>query len=272
LITKLSNHNFFYMENEIKKVLIASILEAGKIARQGFHSNYQVGWKHRHDPVTPTDLKINKYLVGKIKKHYPGHNVISEELPVEMHNSAYSWYIDPIDGTIPFSQGIPFFCISVGVAKNDKMLFAAVLDPIHNELFFSQKGKGTYLNGRKIMSASRQKLADAYIDFAVWKSAPYKLIDFMNYLNKLCYVSAHHACLVLSSCYVVAGRMDAAIFAGSTPWDVATISLICEEAGVKCTNLDGSVWQPGRNPIGMIAARPKLHQELLKRVKRKVKL
>lgn len=260
------------MEANLEKFLNSSIKEAGKIAMRGFRSNYRTGWKSRFDPVTPTDLKINDYLAARIRKHYPDHSIISEEMPARMTGSEYVWYIDPIDGTIPFAQGLPYFCISIGLARNNKMILAAVLDPVHDELFFAERGKGAYLNGRKIKSGARQKLTAAYVDFAVWRAAPYKLIDFQNHLNKVCYVTSHHACLVLSTCNVAVGRMDATVFAGDTPWDVAAASLICKEAGAKCTNLDGSNWLPGEKPIGMIAARPKLHLELCKLAKRKIKM
>jgi myo-inositol-1(or 4)-monophosphatase len=257
------------MPADPKKFIIRTILKSGEFARQGFFSNDKTSWKHHQDPVTPTDLKINDYFISQIKKHYPDHSIISEEVPDEINDSDYAWYIDPIDGTIPFSQRIPYFCISVGLAKNNRIIMAAVLDPIHNELFFSQKGEGTFLNGQKIISRARQSLRESYIDFSVWKRAPYKLLDFQNYLNGRCYVASHHACLVLSSCYVACGRMDAAVFAGNTPWDVATISLICGEAKVKCTNLDGTVWQPGQKPKGQIIARPKLQRELLDILKKR---
>jgi len=256
------------MEKDLKKFILKIAKESAKISEKDFKGSRKITWKPDMSPLTETDLKVNKYLVKEIKKNFPSHSIISEELPKQTGSSDYTWYIDPIDGTIPFSQGIDFFTNSIGLAKGKEMILATACDPIRNELFFTQKGKGTYLNGKRIKSTARQELKKAFIDFEIWSSAKYNLYKFKESLVGKIYIESRQASLVLSSCYVITGRMDAVIFAGDMPWDVAAAYLICSEAGVKCTNLDGTVWQPGEKPKGMIAARPKLHQELVKRAKK----
>jgi len=252
------------MEKDLKKFILKIAKESARITKQGFKTGRQITWKPDKSPVTPTDFKVNNYLVKEIKKYFPNHSIISEELPAEIRNSKYTWYIDPIDGTIPFSQGIDFFTNSIGLAKGKEVILATVCDPIRNELFFAQKGKGAYLNGKRIKSAARQNLSQALIDFEIWKRAPYDLYELKDYLTRRIYVESRQASLAICLCYVAIGRMDAVIFGGNLPWDIAASYLICQEAGVKCSNLDGTIWHPGEEVKGLIAARPKLHKELVK--------
>ena len=240
----------------------------GKITKKGFAGERKTTWKPDNSPVTEVDLAVNEYLVKEIKKNFPDHGIISEELPEEKGDSDYTWYIDPIDGTIPFSQGITYFANLIGLARGDEMILATACDPIRDELFFAQKGKGAYLNGKQIKSTANQELSKAFVDIEVWRGAKHNLSAVREELFKHIYCDFRKACIGLSLCYVAVGRMDAAMFAGDTPWDVAATYLICTEAGVKCTNLDGTVWQPGQEVKGMIAARPKLHQDILEIVKK----
>lgn len=260
------------MEKDLKKFILKIARQSAKITKKGFVSGRRITWKPDKSPVTPTDLKVNNYLVREIKRHYSNHSIISEELPEQIGSSKYTWYIDPIDGTIPFSQGIAFFTNSIGLAKGREIILATVCDPIRNELFFAQKGKGAYLNGKRIKSPAREKLSQAFIDFEIWPQAPYDLYQLRDYLTKRIYMESRQASLAICLCYVAIGRMDAVIFGGDLPWDIAAGSLICQEAGVECTNLDGTVWHPGEKLKGMIVARPKLRRELVKQARKFVKI
>lgn len=256
------------MAKDLKKFILKVARESAKITKKGFAGSRKITWKPDKSPLTETDLKVNNYLAKEIRKYFPNHSIISEELPAEMNESEYTWYIDPIDGTIPFSQGIAFFTNSIGLAKGKEMILATVCDPMRHELFFAQKGKGAYLNGKRIKSTARQNLSQAFIDFEIWPKARYDLYQLKDYLTRKIYIESRQASLAICLCYAAVGRMDAVIFGGDLPWDMAASYLICQEAGVKCSNLDGTIWHPGQEVKGLIAARPKLHQALVKIVRK----
>ncbi|MFA6254711.1 MAG: inositol monophosphatase [Patescibacteria group bacterium] len=259
-------------EKDLKKFILHIAQESAKITRKGFFGKREVTWKPDNSPLTKTDLRVNKYLYNQIRRYFPDHGIISEELPFKKSTSSYTWHIDPIDGTIPFSRGIAFFTNSIGLAKGKEMILATVCDPIRNELFFAQKGKGAYLNGKKIKSTACQNMSQAYVDLELWPTAKYDLYQLAKDLTKKVYIQSRHASMAICFCYVAVGRMDAAFFAGDNSWDIAASSLICQEAGVKCTNLDGTVWHANEKPRGILVARPKLHRELVKQVKKYCKI
>jgi len=243
------------------------IIEAGRMSLDGFWKEQKISWKKGGSPVSKTDIKVNKYLVSEIKNSFPNHNIISEELPEVKKESSFTWFIDPIDGTINFVQGIPYFGISVGLAKGSEMIMGAVYDPVHKELYFAEKNKGAHLNGQLIKSKARDDLSKALIDLEIWSKAKYKLDKFEFELSKKIWVVAKRQCLVLSACYAALGRMDGFIFAHNTPWDVAAIDLICREAGLVTSQMDSKPWYPGRKMKGYLCAKEGVHKKLLKLIK-----
>jgi myo-inositol-1(or 4)-monophosphatase len=256
------------MKMDLKKFIITHIKEAGDIARKNFRSSQKHFWKKDKSILTETDLKIDKYLASEIKKYFPHHNIISEEAAPIHNGGEYTWFIDPIDGTINFAQGIPYFCVSIGLAKGKEMIFGAVYDPVHNELFFAEKGKGAYLNGKKIRLRIKEKIANIIISLDIWKNAKYNLMKFQEEICKNFRVPTKRQCFCLSGCYAAIGRMDVAVFAHNSPWDVAAVSLICKEAGLKVTELDGKKFVPREEMKGIIIAKPKLHKEIMKYIKK----
>lgn len=251
-----------------KEFAIDLVKKTGEIAKKEFYQTKKIGWKNSpHDGksvVTETDVKLNKIINSTIKKRFPDHNIISEELK-DIHNgSRYTWYIDPIDGTISFAQGFPFFCTTMGLAKDGKMILSAVYDPLHNELFVAEYGKGAYLNGKKFTSSARDSLRDAYFDVCIWPDSGIKLMPVFHRLMDRAWCGTKKECVILSACYAAIGRMDAVIFSGITPWDIATPTLIAKEAGLEVTDLWGGPVEKSGFTKGFIAAKPKLHAELLK--------
>ncbi len=254
--------------SNFKQFAIELVKKAGKITKKEFYKTKNIGWKKGKQILTKTDIKINELMNETIEKKFPNHNIISEELPEINKNSEYTWYVDPIDGTIAFAQGIPYFCNVLALKKNKNIILSVVYDPIHDELFVAEKNKGTYLNNNKIISKSRDKIQDAYFYIGIWKESYYKLMPLLCELNKKMWCGFPKESCILSACYSACSRMDGAIFTHNTPWDIAPQALITSEAGLKVTDLWGNPVENSGYTKGIIIAKPELHKQILKMTKK----
>ena len=107
-------------------------------------------------PVTKTDLAINKLVIDRVKKYFPSHGVLGEEQSNYVEKADYVWVCDPVDGTIPFSRGMPTCMFSLGLTFKGKPILGVGYDPFIDRLIFAELGKGAFLNGKKI-HVSRNK-------------------------------------------------------------------------------------------------------------------
>ena len=117
----------------------------------------QVSKKGPGDFVTKTDKKVESIIIEELEKARPNYGFLAEESGEHKNNSEFKWVIDPIDGTSNFMHGIPHFAISIALEKNDEIISGIICDPIKNEIFFAEKGRGSYLNNRRIRVSSRKK-------------------------------------------------------------------------------------------------------------------
>ena len=148
----------------------AIALEAGSLVRGFYESGVATEYKGEADLVTEADRASERLIVERLNARFPGHGVFGEEGSRGQMESEYRWYIDPIDGTTNFAHRYPVFCVSLGLeqrradlpADQDGEIVAAVIyDPTRNELFVAEKGKGAYLNGRRIQVSRTATLARA---------------------------------------------------------------------------------------------------------------
>ena len=126
---------------------------------------------HSDDPVTETDKKSENYVLEQLAVLAPGHAIVTEETGTHSGDQAHSWYIDPLDGTMNFAHKIPFFCISIGYAVDGEMYMGAVYDPMRDECFSAEKGKGAFLNGRQIHVSPQKNISDALLTSGFMKKA-----------------------------------------------------------------------------------------------------
>src|SRR5574342_296543 len=123
--------------------------QAGQILRAGYQQEHQVDYKGVIDLVTEIDRQSEDYLLGEIRKNFPDHHILSEESG-GTRGDDHQWYIDPLDGTVNYAHNIPIFSVSIAYASNGIMSLAAVYDPIRDEMFTAERGKGAHLNGRPL--------------------------------------------------------------------------------------------------------------------------
>lgn len=219
-------------------------LRAGELLKQGFNTAYKISNKPGvHNLVTEYDLAAEECIISFLKEQFPSHSFLAEERGKKaVKNSPITWVIDPLDGTVNFAHNIPFFSVSIAACTQDDVLCGVVYQPMTQELFMAEKGRGSYLNGARLKVSSTRKIEDAILATGF----PYNVSDdphgCIAAFNK---VLSHgvpirrlgSAALDLS--YVAAGRFDAFWEVILQPWDVAAGKLILEEAGGKVTLYNG---------------------------------
>jgi myo-inositol-1(or 4)-monophosphatase len=238
--------------------------EAGEIVRKKYG---KVGIKytkgHASNIVTEADLKSEALLIGKIKEKYPDHGIISEEAGEYQVDAEYIWYIDPLDGSNNFVSQLPIFCVMISVAKNNVLEAGVILDPIHNQLYYAERGRGVTLNDVPVECSKKAEFADTlgYVSSRIFE-------DRIPLWHKLLERSKQgkfwvHAfgCVGIAAAHVASGSMDWLIGTKVHIWDYACPAIVLTESGCIVTNATGEPWQLGDKEF--IAATPKLHSELL---------
>lgn len=259
------------IQDGFSKITITAIeaaLKAGEILKSGFKSKFKIDKKEgKHNLVTEYDLLSETTIISYIKKRFSDHSILCEEEGLLDTDSEYQWIIDPLDGTVNFAHSIPMFAVNIAVKKNTEILSAVTYHPLINELFIAEKGKGAYLNNKKIRVTNNKNVDDAILATGF----PYNLTDnpnkcierFTNIL-KLGLPIRRIGAAAIDLAYVADGRFDVFWETGLGPWDVAAGILLIEEAGGMVTNYDGSKITELKAKNAIIASNKHLHEDFLK--------
>lgn len=242
--------------------------QAGEILKEGYGREHLIRYKGPIDLVTEIDHKSEEFLVNRILHHFPSHSIIAEEGGLTKGNEEHRWFIDPVDGTSNYSKGLPFFCVSIGYAQEGKMKLAAVCDPLRDECFYAERGKGACLNGKPIRVSQVSELEKCMLVTGF----PYDIdrketnIEFFTHLVRKVHTVRRLGSAVLDQTYVAMGRLDGYWEVGLDAWDIAAGTLIIEEAGGRVTSFSGDP-EYLKPPYDLIAANPELHIHLLEELR-----
>jgi myo-inositol-1(or 4)-monophosphatase len=204
----------------------------------------RVSQKKANDFVTEVDQAAEAVIIETLLQAYPGHGILAEESGDQhgARDSEFVWIIDPLDGTTNFIHGLPTYCVSIALAVRGKVEQAVVYDPTRNDLFTATKGRGAFLNDRRLRVSKRTQLKESLVSTGF----PYREgDDFDQYLVMMGEVMRRTAGLrrpgsaALDLAYVAAGYTDAFFEKGLQPWDVAAGSLLVQEAGGLVGNFSG---------------------------------
>lgn len=214
--------------------------------------------------VTEADHASEKAIIAVIKKDFPDHFILSEECGEKGAANEFKWIIDPIDGTVNFANGIPICCVSIAVEHNGTIIFGAVYNPIMNEYFFAEKGKGASLNDKPISVSEKTSVLKS----CLVTGFPYTYLDepngplqtFEKLIRKGIPVRRLGSAAI-DLCWVAAGRFDGFYEHKLSAWDSAAGFLIVEEAGGKVTDFKGEYYSPYQPHL--VATNGKIHDELL---------
>ena len=191
--------------------------------------------KGRNDYVSNIDRESERIIAEIVHKAYPEHTILGEEGGRIVDGNDYTWIIDPLDGTLNYLQGIPHFCISIGVLKGNQFEHAVVLDPLRAEEFTATRGAGAQLNGKRIRVSARTKLEEAVLAMGIPPASvkghldPY--IETLHGFTGRCRGIRRMGSAALDLAYVAAGRTDGFWELGLSPWDIAGGTLLVREAG-----------------------------------------
>jgi myo-inositol-1(or 4)-monophosphatase len=226
----------------------------------------QVNSKAPNDFVTEVDHAAEAAIIDTLLSAYPGHGILAEESGTARgaRDSEYVWIIDPLDGTTNFIHGLPTYAVSIGLAFRGQVQQAVVYDPARNDLFFASKGRGAFLNDRRLRVSKRTRMADALIGTGFPFRKGDDLTHYLRILEavmKSCAGVRRPGAAALDLCYVAAGWYDAFFETGLSPWDVAAGSLIVTEAGGLVGNFTGESEFLHQREV--VAGNPKIYGQLV---------
>jgi myo-inositol-1(or 4)-monophosphatase len=231
----------------------------------------QVSTKAPNDFVTEVDHAAETAIIDTLLGAYPGHGILAEESGSSRgaRDSEYVWIIDPLDGTTNFIHGLPTYAVSIGLAFRNQMQQAVVYDPARNDLFYATKGRGAYLNDKRLRVSRRSRMADALIGtgFPFRKGDDLgRYLHMMEAVMKVCAGMRRPGAAALDLCYVAAGWYDGFFETGLSPWDVAAGSLLVTEAGGLIGNFTGEADFLHQREI--VAGNPKIYAQLVQLLER----
>jgi myo-inositol-1(or 4)-monophosphatase len=227
---------------------VAAAREAGKLALGMQGALKDIRFKGEKDLVTEADYLCDDTIRGILAAAHPDHNIITEEAAGISRGSEYTWFVDPIDGTVNYSRGFPLWGVSVGLQRSGSPVAGAIFLPALGEMFTATLGGGAFLNGKPIRTSAVSELNRAIIshgDFNVGTTEEERrLVNEKTLMARSRSAASLQRvkCLgsaVLECAFVAAGRMEAYCMLSMKPWDVAVGGLLVAEAGGKATRLDG---------------------------------
>ena len=239
-------------------------LEAGSLLKGYLGKVGEVEYKAKNSLVTEADRVAENLIIGMIKEAYPGHGILAEESGFQMQGSNYLWIIDPLDGTTNFAHTYPFFSVSIALEIDGEVKIGLIYDPIKDEMFIGERGRGARKNDEKIVVSDTLKVEESnlctgFIHTADWMVEE-NLRHFGNFIRRARAVRRDGSA-ALDLCYVACGRYDGFWELGLNPWDTAAGYLIVEEAGGRVTKFGGEEYYISDQEI--VASNGKIHDEMM---------
>jgi fructose-1,6-bisphosphatase/inositol monophosphatase family enzyme len=243
--------------------------QAGNIMLKHFKLGMFSSEKADLSVVTLADREINDLVITEVNKHYPNHSVLGEEKSLDK-KSSHVWLCDPVDGTLPYSKGVPISVFSLALVVDGVSVLGVVYDPFTKRLYHGVKGAGSFLNGEVIKVSDKNLNYQATLDIEWWPEAQYDIDSVMHNLSMdtKSYV-LHLGSVIQAACLVAAGQYEACIFAGTKgkAVDMAAIKVIVEGAGGKVTDIFGVDQIYQEDIKGAIISNSLVHDDLVNYLK-----
>ncbi len=225
--------------------------EAGALLRHYYEKGVTAEFKGDVDIVTEADRASEKLIGERLHTLFPNHGIFGEEGTREQLSAEYRWYVDPLDGTTNFAHGFPYFCVSLGLEhrpegtpdNDDGILVAGVIyEPLRDELFLAERGRGAYLNGRRLHASKTALMQESLLatGFPSHKRHENPNAHFYHELTLRTHGLRRAGAAAIDLAYVAAGRVDGYWEFNLNPWDTAAGALLVEEAGGEISRFDGS--------------------------------
>ena len=238
--------------------------KAGDFISDQIRTDLDIEHKGRIDLVTNVDRESQRIITRSIEAKFPKHSIVSEEAFVRKKKGEFTWYIDPLDGTTNFVHALPEFCVSVALYLGDEPYVGVCYKPLTKDAFYAVKGKGAFMNDRRIRVSMTSTLVDALLSTGF----PYEVDNLDVILQRFSRVLRHAqgvrrlGSAALDLCYVACGIFDGFWEQGLKPWDMAAGALIVQEAGGRVSLFNGSGFDLFKAEI--LATNNRLHDALSK--------
>lgn len=243
--------------------------EAGKIMQRYFRAE-DIGtiWKEDATPLTVADTAINELVINKVKARFPEHGILGEESSYGPKRKLI-WVVDPVDGTIPFSLGIPISTFSIALVDrtDGQPLVGVVFDPFLDRLYSSIKGQGAYLNNSMIHVSKQKTLKNAYVS-VLGKFEGESLSECVDQLHKKGAKNFSLMSYAYSTTLLASGELLSSVFAYGAPWDSAASALIVTEAGGVVSDMVGKPSRFDEFSDGCVqSCNQEIHDQILEIIK-----
>lgn len=244
---------------------------ASEIALKYFGFDIESTWKDDDTPLTKADVEINSYVIKRISEKYPEHSIIGEEESSVVKGSEYVWLCDPIDGTIPFSSGLPMWTFSLGLVdqKTGQPVAGVVNDVMMKNMYWAYKDGGAFRNGKKLHVSGRDSLQSTYLNLdGSGKDMNFSGTDTIKALVEKRAKVMKFCSVIYGGVCVANGKFVGTLFFHTFAHDMAALKIIIEEAGGKITDLNGNDRRYDESGTGCIVSNGVLHDEILSCVKK----
>jgi myo-inositol-1(or 4)-monophosphatase len=249
------------------EVAVAAAKEAGAILRDEYSRPVKISYKGDVDLVTEADRRSEAAVVAHLRRAFPAHAIVGEEGGGHENESAFRWYVDPLDGTTNFAHSFPWFAVSIGLAEGPKgseeLLAGVVLNPANGEMFTAARGEGAFLNEKPIHVSQADRIAVSLLGtgFPTHKRQQNPNIHYYWQFTLASHGVRRVGAAALDLCSVACGRLDGFWEFGLKPWDTAAGALIVREAGGVVTDWAGTAFHP--HLLQCIASNGRIHAEML---------
>ena len=247
-------------------IAVRAARRAGSIINRASLDNagLEVRSKRQNDFVTRVDHAAEEAVLDVVRKAYPDHAILAEESGAAAGTAEYEWVIDPLDGTTNFIHGFPQYCVSIAIRHRGALAHGVIYDPNRNELFTASKGRGAFLNDRRIRVSKCTRFSEALVGTGFPFKEVTRVEQYVKQFRSIITSTAglrRAGAAALDLAYVACGRLDAFWELGLSPWDMAAGALMIQEAGGLVADLSG---EDGYLKSGEIAcATPKIFPSLL---------
>ncbi len=244
--------------------------DAGKLALEYQENGFKVESKGGVDIVTEADKACERLILKTIKDNFPDHAILTEESgSIGDPKSEYKWIVDPIDGTVNFAHGLPYYCVSIAIIHKGIPIIGVVEAPALGEVFWAKQGHGAFCGKRKLQVSKTSHIQKMLFSYGY----PYDRKDPVRKMTHKIAYDMHSTCRgvrrlgssALEGAYIAAGRLDAFFHYKLKPWDIAAAKIILEEAGGIMTDMNGALLSPKNGRV--LASNGTLHHDLIKVIK-----
>lgn len=238
--------------------------KSGTIIRKNFLLGMKKEWKGDDTPLTATDTAVNALVIESIRHQFPDHGIISEEGGHASGKEEYVWVCDPVDGTIPFSHGMPVCMFLLALVKNGVSILGVAYDPFMDRMYVAERGHGATVNDTTLRVSGTSTLKNSLVALEGRNmSAPMDFTHALVSLEKQGALVIRPFSFGYDAMLVAHGQSVAAFMSATKPWDYAAPSVIIEEAGGRCTDLYGEVPRLDGDVRGYIVSNGFVHDLLL---------